>query len=249
MSEIKFSLLIPSRERYSMVSNLLVSIDRTVYDPTSVEILFAVDNDDTKTVDFINGMKNQVPRLNITIHTRERTEFINKDYYNWLGGLAKGKYLWVLGNDLVFHTPNWDKIIEDKIETDIIYGHSDRVFCIGVNDGTPKPSKALPDFPCFPLISKEAFQALGFLLNPEIPTWGADYFCWCIYHGVDRLYYMKNIVLEHISYHTRKVPVDDVNRRIGEIYAKNKPLHTHVLNNVTPQNIDTLKRYINERNH
>ena len=246
MSEIKFSLLIPSRARYDMVQALIISIDRTVADPGSIELLFGCDEDDYDSIHNIENFKQHVPKLNIIVHTRERSEWLNRDYYTWLAGLAKGKYLWVLGNDLIFHTLQWDTLLEKFIEDRMVV-IPDRIFCIGVDDGTPKPAPHLPDFPCFPLISREAFQVLGFALHSEVPTWGADFLLYCVYSAVERLFYMKQIVLEHISYHTRKVPVDAVNRRIGEIYAKNKPAHTYCLEQVVPRNIETLKTYIEKK--
>ncbi len=225
---MKFSLLIPTRERVQYLDNLV----RNIYDRTTnkkdIEILFACDSDDVRSIDHLYLLKEKYKdSFDIQVHIRERTIFLNKDYYNWLAERANGEFLWVLGDDINIYVTGWDIIIYQQL-TDFIQYHPDRIVCASIRDNTPKPSPHLPKFPCFPMFSKEVFQVSGMLLHPKIPTWGADYVAYETFFPIKRLLEITNeVFVNHISWHTRQVPIDNTNRRIGDIFNsyKNVPLH------------------------
>lgn len=225
---LRFSLLIPTRERTTFLGPLLESIITTAKEPQNLEILFGVDDDDRtsqKKVKFY--IEDYKGKLNIRLLTRRRTIFLNRDYYAWLGFKATGDLLWVLGDDIRFYIPEWDIIIGRSIEH-YFETHPDRIVCASIRDNTPKPNQKLPKFPCFPLFSKEAFKVSGMLLHPKIPTWGADYVAYMTYKPIDRLLeFNDRVYLNHKSYHTKQVEADKTAKRIGAIFnqLKNVPVH------------------------
>ena len=213
-----FSLLCPTRDRPIQRENLIKSILTTTTNLNNVELLFAVDKDDLRSQDNINDLISKYKQLKIRVFIRNRSIFLNRDYYNWLAGFADGDFFWVIGDDLLFSYGGWDVYIERKIN-DYLIDKKDRIICVGAADDTPRPSDRLPHFPCFPMLSKEAVKAIGFVLPPEIPTWGADYLIYELYRRVGRLLIIGEYVfLRHISHHTKKINEDGVSKRIGEIF-------------------------------
>ena len=109
---MKISMLLPTRGRADRLNHFLESVVKTTAHKENLEILIAVDRDDLKSQAHI---KNHITRwkgtLEIYMHIREQSEFINRDYYNWLSEKATGDLLWVLADDLVLNQFNWD----DKI--------------------------------------------------------------------------------------------------------------------------------------
>ena len=213
-----FSLLCPTRERPIQRENLIKSIIDTTSNLNNVELLFAADKDDLATQDNVINLIKKYNQLKIRVFVRNRSIFLNRDYYNWLAGFADGDFYWVIGDDVIFRFKGWDSYIQRRIE-DYLIDKKDRIICVGASDDTPKPNDSLPHFPCFPILSKEAVRAMGYVLPPEIPTWGADYIIYELYRRVGRLLIISEyIFLSHISYHTKKVPEDKISKRVGEIF-------------------------------
>ena len=220
---MKFSLLVPSRERTLEFTRFITSVEKMTRNKEDLEILIAVDNDDFYTQEYVQNIINKyLGVLDIQMFIRERTEMLNNDYYNWLASKAKGDYMWVLADDLEIVVPNWDIEVAQEI-TNFIVKYPDKIFCISIKDNTPPPSHRIPKFPCFPMLSREAIEATGWILFPKTPTWGADYITFCIFDPLDRILKLHNKnYLVHYSYHTKTAEIDKTNWRIGEIFNRLK---------------------------
>ena len=242
-----FSLLCPSR-RPHQVKKLLASLNATIGNFDTVEILFGIDNDDIQTPQSVQDCIETYPNLNIKIHRRNKSIHINKDYYNWLSTFAKGKFHWAIGDDLIFKINNWDGRINENLEGYLNF-RKDRVVCAAIKDNTPKPSPKLPPFPCFPLVSKEAIKAIGFLLHPNIPTWGADYAVYKLYMAIERLHVIRDeTYINHISYHTGQAPEDKITKAVGRTFnsLKMRPEHNvdRIVAEEVPEQAKKLREYI-----
>lgn len=256
---MKFSLLCPSRDRHNLVNSLLASLERTISNPSNIEILFAIDNEDTATEQLLNNIiNNKKYPYSIKTFKRDRSEWSNKDYYNWLVQFSTGKYLWIIGNDIIFKVKNWDIIIENKIEN-FLKDKPDRIACIGVKDNTPKPDKdqaISTPFPCFPIFTRESFDTIGFLLHPEIKTWGADKAIYELYKPIDRYLAINTdntgkdvLYIVHAGYHTGE-NTDELTIRMGEIYT-NSPTYNvpnYVISYVVPRQVSQLRGILKDKN-
>ncbi len=247
---MKFSLICPTRQRIKGIERMLKSILDTASDLAEIEILFAVDEDDQTTLQFFGVLTHQhlYPNLNIQFFARPRSEFTNRDYYNWLAEKTVGDYIWVIADDLTFLIKDWDTLIDSNVQG-YLSGKVDKICCVGIKDSTPKPKASLPNFPCFPLVTKEAFQFFGFLLHPQIPTWGADYLLYLLYTGADRyLEIQDQVYLNHISWHTHQAPEDATAANIRQIFARLQ--HTQEYNvdynarAIIPGQVDQLKTHL-----
>ena len=247
---MKFSLICPTRQRIKGIERMLQSILDTATNVDEMEILFAVDEDDQPTLQFFGILSHQhlYDKLNIQYFARPRSEFTNRDYYNWLAEKTTGDYIWVIADDLVFLIDKWDEIISCYLDT-YLSDKQDKICCVGIKDSTPKPKASLPNFPCFPLVTKEAFQFFGFILHPQIPTWGADYLLYLLYTGAGRyLEIQDQVYLNHISWHTHQAPEDATSANIRQIFGRLQ--HTQEYNvdynakTIIPVQIDQLKTHL-----
>jgi hypothetical protein len=230
----------------------LQSIKDTTLDKSSIEVLIAVDDDDNDSIQAVEYYKTmEFKDLNIQYFVRPYCEgyvFINRDYYNWLASKAQGNYIWINGDDLVIQVQEWDRIILNELNNYLL-DKKDRIVCAGISDNTPKPSPILPQFPCFPLVSKEARDLMQFVLHPNIPTWGADYALYKLYTQANRYLEIKDrVYLNHVSFHTKQVPEDATAKRIGKSFnmQKGKPENSvQVTVDVTvPKQVQVIKDYI-----
>ena len=227
---LKYSILVPTRERIKPLNRLLNSIYITTNRRDQIEVLIAYDDDDEETKAQIERTVERYKIINVKAFNRPRTEFLNRDYYGWLATQAKGKFIWVCADDLVFLVPNWDVVLWEKLNV-FLSQHPDRLVCANILDNTPAPGEPPGDkseFPCFPLFSREVLDVLGFILPPQLPTWGADRYVHDLFTKVGRFLVINDACyLDHVSYHTKAMEADAVTTRMGEICAKYAKIDKH----------------------
>jgi len=243
---VEFSLLCPTRERKNERNRFLISLVNTINNFDNVEILFAVDKDDIETQKDIEHSISTFSQLKIKMFVRNRSIFLNRDYYNWLTGFANGNYYWITGDDLIFMSKDWDYYLLQRIKEYTIT-RQDRIFCIGPKDNTPRPSDKLPHFPCFPILTKEAVYALGFALHPNAPTWGADFITFKIFsdNHLNRMLIIDDrVFINHVSWHTRQVSEDPVNKRIGGIFNKLKMIPLFNTDRILAEEVNKYALYL-----
>ena len=250
---LKFSILVPTRERIEPLKRLLKSIYDTTNHKEQIEVLVACDDDDIPTIEALEALVSQYRSLNLSYFIRPRSEFINHDYYNWLAEKAKGKFIWISADDLIFLQKNWDDIIWRRVNA-FLLDKPDRLVCANIFDNTPGPGNPPANkdqFPCFPLFSKEVLQQLGFLLAPQLPTWGADRYAYLLFTKADRFLVINDVVyLDHVSYHTKAMEADAITTRAGELCAKYAVIDKHSFHkqgSIIQQQASQLVRYINEK--
>lgn len=193
---IDFSLILPSRERLPLLQGLIESVVKHTSRLDRVEMLVCVDWDDTPTVNAARGLMLQYPWL--TLYVGERQWNLSVGYYNKLAKHSTGRYIQVLNDDCRFVTAGWDTLAvavldshKVKWQDGIFYGR------------TFDDQKA--GYSCFPLLSREALNAMGWFFHPESPGWCADIMLHKIFNNrlvrrvVDLPYHF-----EHLCHHTGK---------------------------------------------
>ena len=226
--DMKISLLVPTRHRPKMLESFMSSVYKMTTHKKNVDIHFMVDEEDGSSVEYTKKIVAQYQnQIEMEVHYISRKNDIlkfnlNEDYYNNIARKAKGDLLWVLADDLELTQPNWDEEVITEV-TNFSIKYPDKIFCVGLLDNTKPPSHRHPKFPCFPMFTKEAREALGWILHPGIKTWGADYVNYCIFEPLNRLLklYNKNY-LHHNSFHTKTTGVDTTNEWIGQVFNQNK---------------------------
>lgn len=210
---MNFSIILASRERSLLLVDLMKSIKDTTTDIDNVEVLVGIDDDDPESHDaarHITGWHSFAK-----FHSRPRSNMLNRDYLNWLSAhFSTGKYVIVTNDDTAFRTPNWDQIALAKLD-DYLKDKPDRIAYGYMSDALI--NRQGMDYCCFPLLTREGINALGFTLPAECPGWNADIIIWRLYSAVGRICDLSEIMVEHIAYHSGKRARDHISYHVENI--------------------------------
>jgi glycosyltransferase involved in cell wall biosynthesis len=113
MTTPKISILLATRNRTEMLKKSLASLVDLASDPKNLEILLAFDNDDTKTIDWVQeNVLTDLDDKNVSYACMsfDRLGYIRlNEYYNKLAVEAEGDWLFFWGDDAIMETQDWDK--------------------------------------------------------------------------------------------------------------------------------------------
>ena len=182
---MNFTIIVPSRGRPLWASKLIDSIKETVYDPFSIEVVFVLDSDDVKLIDYRLMQEEWNNGIDVKIVIQKRTEMLCEDYINKQARLSKAKYIWPLNDDCVVATKHWDKIACENLDKKkIFYGRVRGTNHMLAYAGQPPASG-------FPLLNKNTVDILGYFFDPRIKGYGAEGTLYWTFHGVS-----EDIILE-----------------------------------------------------
>tara|TARA_R110002167_G_scaffold183836_6_gene384294 strand:- start:710 stop:1408 length:699 start_codon:yes stop_codon:yes gene_type:complete len=178
------SLFLNTRKRTSLLDNLLSSLYTTAYDPNSIEVFITVDNDDDETKKFLDKYKDN----NINIRSIERPSNLHVSI-NEMASMATGDFLFVLNDDVIFRTYHWDKkIIESYDPNEILY--------ISTNDNSIDKTKSRR-YASFPILTRGAYEALGFFMSEKFVSHGGDVHLWRIFDSLGLVRHSQ-VFLDHV---------------------------------------------------
>lgn len=244
---MNFTLFLNSRGREGQLNRFIESVEKTACVPNYIEMIITVDNDDIGSVNFVKNLQLRKSLLNFKPIIGDRPKSLCASYNN-MARQARGKYLFVMNDDVEIQTKNWDKIAWDKIEEfkkknnfqdDIIYG---------MTSDTSIDKPAGKTYASFPIISKKAVDVLGFFMYEEFVGLGGDSSIIKIYEQVNRIVDMQEIVVDHV-YHNTIFKVMAPDQTAHEMRANSHQ------NNIDPfafdvsKDVANLQHYINNTNY
>lgn len=209
---IDISLIMCFRERMDFFRDMIKTLLETVHNPTRLELLIAMDDDDQATIAMVKEM---IPALPFTVKIFEyvRSDYLIKTHLNPTAKHAVGTWFLGIADDTRFITKDWDKIIFERMN-DEAFAQGD-AFLLGL------PSDGLEhnglDFSCWPVTSKEAHDAFGYWYNEFFFFWGADHFVSKIYTVVGRVVDLRDVMLNHYTYHNGQRPMDKNGQRFNRL--------------------------------
>jgi glycosyltransferase involved in cell wall biosynthesis len=184
--EKKFSIIFPTRNNITELVKALSSIESKTVDKDGLEVLLAVDDDDVTDYD---GLKYG---YDLIIHRVKRSKNFSDDYFNFLASKSVGKNIWVFSDDVTIETKNWDDIAMSKAGDKKIYMldtfDSTRYFACG-------------NQACFPIISRGAYNALGWIFYPKVRMYPSDRILYDIYKRARVIIPCQEVKL----FHDRKI--------------------------------------------
>jgi hypothetical protein len=198
---LDFSIVIPSRGNLSGLKHCLTKFFDLTKNLDKVEFLLVLDTDDPdleKIFTFVNTMA-----MRIKCYVRSRSEYHGRDYVNWGMNKATGENLWVFNDDAYVQTLYWDDLIKDAIGSRKVY----------MVDTWCSDHEDIHSFPRFPLVSREAYNAVGFFFFPEVRMWGADAVLFDMYKQADAVIPCHGVRVQHDH-----VP----SKRFWDIYEQDK---------------------------
>jgi hypothetical protein len=218
---MKFSLILNTRKRTKFLVGLLNSLFDKTANLNNIELLIRGDRDDKETMDFYHDKIKTINYDNIMfVMGKDRPTNMHKSL-NWLARHSIGEYIFVLNDDVEFQTKDWDEIAYKKLneakernQDGIVYGRTN-------DNSVDKPPGA--EYSSFPIISKEAFDTLGFIMHEDFVGLGGDSAIHRVYSEVDRVVDLNDIWLDHVLHNdiAKIILPDETAQRMRQNTANN----------------------------
>ena len=192
------SLLCPTRGRPDNMRRFAYSAIEHAEQP--VEIVFYIDDDDQASSDALRAMAplllpNPVwgtggPRVRLA------------ETWNACADLASGDVLGHLGDDVVFHTPGWDRLV-----TDAFAEFEDRIAFVYGRDGVHDERLGTHGF-----VHRRWVDTIGYLTPPYFAHDYCDTWLNEVAGMIGRRRFLPDVSLEHLHPDVQKAPMDDTYR-------------------------------------
>lgn len=190
------SLLLPTRGRVEMLARMIQSVAETASHPEAVEVVLYVDDDDTETtqfsVDDIRLKKIIGPRASMGIYNSKCFE------------KSEGGIIVLANDDIVIRTDGWDNQLRS-----VHRRHDDQVYLAYPND-LFKGRK----LSTFPVMARSTCMRIGDPFPRAFKGAFIDYHTLDIFErlrrgGFNRIYYLEDVVFEHLHFRTGKSKMDE----------------------------------------
>lgn len=246
---MNFAIIVPTRGRVESLQRLMASIEDTTDQPENLNIWIGCDGDDVQTKAICRSLlATKTPSVNAIVF--KPSEWLHRDYVNILAQHAidhGADFVWVLGDDTRIVTKHWDTILHEKIQAVI---KPDGVLYIGVEDSTPQPTAfqnlPAPPYTCFPILSKQAVEAVGFFMHPTLKSWGADITLFHLYSHelVNRVLGIPEVVLAHESMHNGSKQMDGTSKTMEARYMTQAMEPERIIRDDIPTEALMLRQFI-----
>jgi hypothetical protein len=242
---MNFSIILNTRGRVEQLKRFIQALDFSTSNIFDVEVVIRCDIDDLPTTTYLNNINQQSP-LGYNVIAGVRPFSLNASI-NELAAAAKGKYIFVLNDDAEVHTPDWDQVAlnyfdeyksKHNIKDDILYG---------LTSDTSADKPVGKTYASFPIISRQAVQALGYFMDPRFVGLGGDSGIYRVYQAIDRVVEMPNLIVDHVFHDTIfKVMAPD--RTAAEMRANTyaNPIDPFTID--ITDSVQRLKNYIDFKN-
>ena len=191
---MNFSVILNTRKRPMYLDSAIASVIETADNPDLVDFWVRYDNDDELTAQYVKTDPYNIRKVKFLSGSRPNN--LHKEL-NLLAASSSGQYILVFNDDCVMQTSVWDThacaFLDNSFQDGICYGQTSAT-------SADKPRDA--EYSSFPIISRKAFNALGYLMKEEFVGLGGDSSIYRIYKEVDRVVDLKEIVIDHIFHNT-----------------------------------------------
>tara|TARA_A100001201_G_C4094913_1_gene203363 strand:+ start:150 stop:878 length:729 start_codon:yes stop_codon:yes gene_type:complete len=198
MDNIDFSIIFNSRGRVPMLTKMLECIEETCSNLDRLEVIVNFDTDDIESISAMPELNNKYKFLQCLINERELNLHVN---VNKMAFMAKGKYIWALGDDCHIMTKEWDKIAIDRFET-AFKDYEDKILLGAVNSTSVDKQFDKGWYCDAPILTREGRDGIGYLIHPHFISLGADVATWMVYAAVNRIVDMRDICFDHVTHNT-----------------------------------------------
>lgn len=219
-------ILCPSRGRPEQVKRMIDSALDNAFGFVGVAI--GIDDDDPKKDEYLNIIH---PDINIQIFQRNG-EAGDVSVVNGLARNAKGYYVLFVGDDVIFRTKHWDKMMTSRMPMDDIG-------IVTPNNGSDK-TKACLHF----MVTKKWCDIVGWVLPPQITHYYSDPVLQHIGEKLGRLIKADDVVIDHLHWERTKQTVrDETHARVEANTSKDRATYTALIKSEhLKQKIEELRR-------
>lgn len=185
---MKISLFLNTRKRTRLLANLLSSIYNTAYSSDNIEVFVTIDNDDHESEDFLQSLEFD----NLSFRRIQRPTNLHISI-NQMAEMSSGDFLFVLNDDVLFRTFNWDINIIDNY-------NPEKILYIATHDNSMDKTNHAR-YSSFPILTRAAYDKLGFFMSEKFVSHGADVHLWRIFDAINAVEYSE-VFLDHVLHST-----------------------------------------------
>jgi glycosyltransferase involved in cell wall biosynthesis len=230
---IKIDILIPTRNRYDRLIELLDSLEKTISKKNIINVHLYIDNDDEALIRNLYRLYNfcVFVEFNLVAHIGDKTTNLSQKW-NYLAEIGKGNILMHAGDDIVFTTRDWDKMVVDAFEES-----GDKLLLVYGDDGIQGEKLATHGF-----VSRKHVEIFGRLFPPIFEANYNDTYLTYIYKEADRLKFLPGMKIEHKHFskypelmdgtYTRAIKKYDEAKKRWEESKDQREHDAHVLRNM-----------------
>jgi len=208
------SLIIPCKDREELTTKCLQAIKDKTKNKEDIQVITITDLETPSDQQMIANIYNSLikdgsyfPLINIS---RPTSAHINRDYYNLGNTITSSYFTWIIGNDVIIETQDWDRILYNKTKNILpLIEEDDKYFYIHINDDTHvKLGYHKTRGNCFPIISNNYSYKIRGPMPEDYPAWGADYALVPVYNklGFEIIDLINDISVTHVSVHSQRAP-------------------------------------------
>ena len=206
MSKV-ISILTPTRQRVSRLSDFVLSVYQHTEEKNRLEMLMYIDSDDPNKehyMDYYDYLQTEFKDFMRVLFVCGEPQSVSKSWTD-LYKKSVGDIIIMGNDDLIYKTPSWDRMVE--LESN---AYEDDIYCMWMDD------RINSDIHCaFPIVSRKWCDTLGYF-TPGVFHFGYnDTWVFDIAKRVNRCRFLGGVVAEHMHFAANKAPYD-------ETYAKNR---------------------------
>jgi hypothetical protein len=197
---MKYSILMPSKGNINGVKKMLDAFTKTLTCHGNIEVLIACDKGDEEYGEKIEEI--WTPYIT-KVFFREACENFSDGYYNWLAAKSTGDAIQCFNDDAYYLTNGWDEIIAEKV-------HGKKIWFADIWDSTRVNDSGFQ--PCFPMVSRKAYEAVGFVLHPQIKAYPADRRIYEVYLMAGKVVDCTDVKIQHDRVASEKSRLEAISR-------------------------------------
>jgi hypothetical protein len=205
---MKIGILVPSRERIDFKLRLIQSVLDTVSDIDNVNIYFGMDDDDPTRNDAMWVCRGFPFVKFVPVHNEGKFIGINR-IWNILAANCLDQIFECLGDDSIFRTKGWDRMILDEFSE--ANCPKDRFKLVHCWDGHYGEQLCINHF-----VDRIYYETLGHFCRPEFLIGWSDQWTWQMFKAFGRITYRKDIFIEHVHFNNGGRGIDNVNMRMHQ---------------------------------
>ena len=193
---MKISLLCPTRLRPESMERVWKSAQETADDPSSIEIVFYMDNDDPLSISKFQEL--DTPESNNRVLGILGERILLSSMWNECQKVATGDIFMLLGDDIVFRSPHWDTYVREHFNS-----IDDKISLLYGRDGNQDERLST-----HPFVHKNWIQAVGYFVPDSYSCDMNDLNLFDIATMINRKTYDPRIFTEHMHFGVGKSNLD-----------------------------------------